>query len=73
MLAWRFLFGLKDGFNWLLEHSRNVECKRQAGIVFPVLDGVDRLPGHPEVRCEVRLRPVALGAQNAKTVLHLSG
>ncbi len=43
-LAGRFRFGMKDGFNWLLEQSRNVEGKRQAGIVLPVLNGIHGLP-----------------------------
>jgi len=73
MLIGRFRFGLKDGFNGLLEQSRNVEGKRQAGIVLPVLNGVHGLSRHAEVRGKVRLGPVTLGTQNAKTVLHLSG
>ena len=71
MLAARFRFELKDGFNWLLEQSRNVEVKREDGIVLPVLNGVHGLPRHPEARGEVCLRPVTLGTENAKTVLHL--
>src|SRR5579864_6254128 len=64
MLAGRFRFGLKDGFNRLLEHPGNVEGKRQAGIVLPVLNGVHGLPRYPELRGEVRLRPATLGTQN---------
>jgi len=44
LFAGRLRFGLKDGVNWLLENSRNVEGKRQAGIVLPVLNGVHGLP-----------------------------
>jgi hypothetical protein len=72
MLAGRLRFGLKDGVNRLFEKPRNIEGKRQAGIVLPILNGIDGLPRHPEVRGEISLRPVTLGAQNAKTVLHLS-
>lgn len=72
-LAGRFRLGLKDGFDWLLEHSRNIESERETGIIFSDLNGVHGLPRHPKVRGKVRLRPVTLGAQNSKTVLHLLG
>src|ERR1700733_6973428 len=72
ILAGRFRCSQKNGFDWLLEQSRNVEGEWQAWIVLPALNGIHGLPRHSEVRGEVRLRPITLGAQNAKSVFHLS-
>ena len=42
----------------------------QAGIEFFLLDGVDRLPRRLQPVGQLRLGPVAFGAQNLQTVFH---
>ena len=67
----RFRFGMENVFNLLLKQLRNAESERQARIVFSDLNGVHSLPGYSQVRSEFSLRPIALRAQNSKTILHL--
>src|SRR6185437_6798708 len=54
----------------LAEQARDLERQRQAGVVLAGLDGVDALARDVEPGREVRLAPVALGAQHFQAVLH---
>ena len=61
---------LEDLFDELSEELRDRERERQARVGLAALDRVDRLARDAEPSGELRLRPVLLGAQDAKTVLH---
>src|SRR5512135_138744 len=52
------------------EHACDAERKGEARVVLLPLDGVHRLPRDLEPLGEVRLRPLALGAEHAEPVLH---
>src|SRR5579883_51731 len=58
---------LLDGF---AENGRDLERQRQARIVAAGFDGVDRLARDSQPLGEIRLGPVAPGAQHAKFVRH---
>jgi hypothetical protein len=61
---------LEDLFDSLVEHARNLHRQRKSRVVAPGLDRIDCLPRYAGAQAEFRLRPVHLGAKNAKPVLH---
>lgn len=61
---------MKNLFDAETEEPGSPEGERQARIELACLDGVDGLPGHIEGVGQLRLRPVALGAQHLKPILH---
>lgn len=60
----------KDSFNGGSEESRQTKCERQAGVEFACFYSVDALPRDFEPLRKVGLAPLALGAEDAKPVLH---
>ena len=52
------------------EQARSFEGERQAGVEFPLLDRIDRLPGNLQLLGQLRLGPVALGTQYLQAILH---
>src|SRR5690606_31798151 len=53
-----------------VEQAGDAECQRQRRIVLAGFDRVDRLARHVEAQGQLRLAPVALGAQHFQPVLH---
>ena len=66
----QLLTRIEDLLNGLADKSGDLKGQREAGIVFPCLYGVYRLPRNTQMFGEDGLRPVALGAQNLQTVFH---
>ena len=60
----------KNLFDTELEHARELEGERQAGVVFADLERVDRLAADAQVRREVGLRPAVLSPEFAEPVFN---
>src|SRR5579859_3321323 len=60
----------EDSFDGRLEEAGQAEGQRQAWVESAGFDGVDALAREFEFFGQVGLAPVALGAEDAKTVLH---
>jgi hypothetical protein len=61
---------LENVFDLPTEEPRQHERERQARVVFPRLDRVDRLPRDTCAIGKVLLRPAALSAELSQTVLY---
>jgi hypothetical protein len=64
------LFIREDGFDGAVEEASEFEGEGETGIELAGLDGVDGLARDFETLCEVRLAPVAFGAEDAEAVFH---
>jgi hypothetical protein len=62
----------EDGFDGGFEETGEFEGQGEAGIVLAGLNGVDGLAGDLEAFGEVGLGPVAFGAEDAESVVHVS-
>ena len=62
--------GFKDGFNGLLEESRDGKSQRQTRVVLPGFNCIHRLPRYLEPASQVGLGPLALCPENSETILH---
>ena len=60
----------EDVVDRALEQTSDLERERERGIVLADLERVDRLAADAEPFRELRLRPLALGAQDTQRVLH---
>lgn len=65
------LFVGEDGFNGGIEETGEFEGEGKGWVIFAGFDGVDGLPRDFETLCEIGLAPIALGAEDTETVLHL--
>ena len=64
-----FFFRFKDVFNGHIEQPGHFEGQRQTGIVLPIFNRVDRLPGNVQFTGQLPLCPTALSSQYAQPVL----
>jgi hypothetical protein len=62
--------GLEQFFDRLAGKFRDLESQGKTWIVFSGFDRVNRLTRDPQFFSKVRLRPIVLGSNHAKTVLH---
>ena len=60
----------KDGFDRLIEDSRDTKRERQTGIVLLGFDRVNGLTRHLQLACKFCLRPAALCAKDSEAVQH---
>ncbi len=70
LLRPRCLRRVEDLLDQAVEEVRDLERERKARVVLAGLERVDGLTGDAEPIREVRLRPVALRAQDPERVLH---
>lgn len=62
--------GFKDHFNRLLEDPGDTEGEREAGVVLPGFNSVDRLARYMKPLSKFCLRPVTLCSKNSEAVPH---
>src|SRR5579859_3920629 len=67
---WSLYLFDEDSFDGRVEEAGQAEGQRQAWVESAGFDGVDALTRDFEFFGQVGLAPVALGAEDAKTVLH---
>lgn len=61
---------LENGFDGLFEYAREGEGEGQARVVAARFDGVDGLARDVKAHGQIGLRPIALGSQDSKAILH---
>src|ERR1700678_619385 len=64
------LAGFKDGFNGLLEQSRDGKSQGQTRVVLPRFNCIRGLARYLETASQVGLGPLALCPENSKAVFH---